>query len=269
MKMDNTYNDILKWKDVPIPNPDFDIESVRNYQMIKIDNKNPLSRETLVDLREFDITGVNYYHSQFNPPYYQSIPGSIPELRSRKTVVEKLSRINEKLKFVGIELFIFDVFRPLAVQNYFYHQWVPQYLRSTYPEKDEEWIKKEASSYWAKGAKNKEGLLTSIPPHSTGAAVDLTLCFKETGHLLEMGSIFDDITERSHSTYFENCQDHKSFTIIEAQKNRRLLYHLMSAEGFTQHPKEWWHFSYGDQMWALISKQAVAFYGYAGNEFSI
>lgn len=269
MKIGNTYNNIMRWKKVPIPNPNFDIESIRNYQTIKIDNTHPLFKEELVDLREFGIKGINYYHSQYSPPYYHSIPGSISKLKTRKTVAEKLRRVNEKLKSVGIELFVFDAFRPLAVQNYFYYQWVPQYLRSIYPEKDEAWIEKEVNSYWAKGARNKEELLASIPPHSTGAAVDLTLCFKETGHLLEMGSIFDDITERSHSTYFENYEDCKSFTFIEAKKNRRLLYHLMSSEEFTQHPKEWWHFSYGDQMWALISKQESAFYGYAGNEFNI
>lgn len=269
MKIDTVRNNIMKWKEIPIPNYDFDIESVRNYQTIKIDKTNPLFKEELVNLYEFGIRGVNHYHSQYNPPYYQSIPGSISELKSRKTIAEKLRKVNKKLKDVGIELFVFDAFRPLAVQNYFYYQWIPQYLRLVYPEKDEAWIKEEVNSYWARGARDKEEILASIPPHSTGAAVDLTLCFRETGHLLEMGSIFDDITERSHATYFENCQDRKSFTIVEARKNRRLLYHLMRAEEFVQHPKEWWHFSYGDQMWALIDRQPSAFYGYAGDEFNI
>ena len=31
--------------------------------------------------------------------------------------------------------------------------------------------------------------------------------------------------------------------------------------GFAQHPNEWWHFSYGDQLWDLENKKANALYG--------
>jgi len=31
--------------------------------------------------------------------------------------------------------------------------------------------------------------------------------------------------------------------------------------GFAQHPNEWWHFSYGDQLWAWKNKKANALYG--------
>ena len=33
--------------------------------------------------------------------------------------------------------------------------------------------------------------------------------------------------------------------------------------GFVQHPNEWWHFSYGDQLWSWLSKQGNAIYGAA------
>lgn len=266
---DITSNTINKFKNNPIPKLSYDIESVKHYQKIKIDEQCSEYVEDLVDIKDVKVKGINYYHTSFNPPYYHSVPGSIADLRIRKTVAEKLAIINSKIEAFGLELFVFDGFRPLAVQNYFYYQWVPQYLRSIYPHKDEEWIKKEAGSYWAKGAHNQKDLLASIPPHSTGGAVDLTLCFKESGHLLEMGSIFDDISDISHTSYFEENQNPKSFTVTEALKNRRLLYHLMISEGFSSHPKEWWHFSYGDQMWALISEKQKALYGYAGNKFDV
>jgi D-alanyl-D-alanine dipeptidase len=137
-----------------------------------------------------------------------------------------------------------------------------------YPDKDSAWIENESNSYWARGARSKDELLKSIPPHSTGGAIDLTICIKETGHLLEMGSIFDDISEVSHTAYFENNHDPRSFTSTEALKNRRLIYNLMTHEGFSSHPKEWWHYSYGDQMWAQITHKQNAFYGYAGNDFT-
>lgn len=267
--MNSDVNNVFyKLRNLPIPNPDFNIKSIEDYQKIEINKQEPKYIEELVDIKDFGIKGINYYHSSFNPPYYQSIPGSVPTLRVRRTVAEKLATVNKRLNKIGLEIFVFDAFRPLAVQNYFYYQWIPKYLRSVYPNKSDAWIAKESSAYWAKGVRNKKELLASIPPHSTGGAVDITICFKETGHLLEMGSIFDDITERSHTAYFELYHDSRSFTEMEALKNRRLLYHVMTAEGFASHPKEWWHFSYGDQMWALITKQPKALYGYAGNDFT-
>jgi len=35
----------------------------------------------------------------------------------------------------------------------------------------------------------------------------------------------------------------------------------MTKFGFAQHPNEWWHFSYGDQLWAWKNKKANAIYG--------
>lgn len=37
----------------------------------------------------------------------------------------------------------------------------------------------------------------------------------------------------------------------------------MNQAGFVQHPNEWWHFSYGDQLWCWISNQNNAIYGAA------
>lgn len=249
-------------------NPQREIKNLMSsYQKVKIDKNCDFYCEELVDIKNLGIAGLNYYNTSLNPPYYQSIPGSIPDLKLRKTVAKKLLKINNKLKKINLEIFVFDAYRPLSVQNYFYYKWVPRYLRSLYPNKDEVWIKRKVKTYWAKGVKNKEELFSSIPPHSTGAAIDLTICFKDSGRLLEMGSIFDDTTKKSQSEYYEKNGDIKSFTDIEATKNRRLLYHLMTSEGFAYHPKEWWHFSYGDQVWALITNKLKAIYGYAGDEY--
>lgn len=34
----------------------------------------------------------------------------------------------------------------------------------------------------------------------------------------------------------------------------------MTEEGFVNYPAEWWHFSYGDKMWAAYSYKKYAFY---------
>ncbi|WP_271255300.1 M15 family metallopeptidase [Pseudanabaena sp. Chao 1811] len=35
----------------------------------------------------------------------------------------------------------------------------------------------------------------------------------------------------------------------------------MTHSGFVRHPHEWWHFSYGDQIWAWICNEKLAIYG--------
>jgi D-alanyl-D-alanine dipeptidase len=37
----------------------------------------------------------------------------------------------------------------------------------------------------------------------------------------------------------------------------------MVEEGFAGHPDEWWHFSWGDQMWAALTGAPHAFYSAA------
>ena len=37
----------------------------------------------------------------------------------------------------------------------------------------------------------------------------------------------------------------------------------MTEEGFAGHPDEWWHFSWGDQMWAALTGAGEAHYGLA------
>ena len=47
------------------------------------------------------------------------------------------------------------------------------------------------------------------------------------------------------------------------QNRRSLLFSVMEQAGFVQHPNEWWHFSYGDQLWAWTSNQGISIYGAA------
>jgi D-alanyl-D-alanine dipeptidase len=93
--------------------------------------------------------------------------------------------------------------------------------------------------------------------------VDLTLRWKN-GDPLWMGSLFDDVTALAHRDRFEHLDaENFSFSDQEAQANRRLLHWLMAEEDFAGHPDEWWHFSWGDQMWAALTGAPAAHYGLA------
>ncbi len=95
------------------------------------------------------------------------------------------------------------------------------------------------------------------PPHSTGAAVDLTLVDAQ-GREVPMGSPIDEVSPRSWPDYFAS-------SLIPAEQvfhaNRELLHAVLHDAGFCRHPNEWWHFSLGDQLWAMQHGEAVARYG--------
>lgn len=256
-------NDVKNYHNIPL----YGINTKLNqdiYSKIPIKENWKNNIEKLVDLREIGIAWYNYYHLGRNPPYYHSIPWSIPYLLIREGIANKLININSLLEVIWLELYLFDAYRPIKVQNYFYLNWVPKYLKNKYTFKNEEWINKEVKKYWSRWVQDNNELKDNIPPHSTGAAVDLTLRDKTTGILLEMGTIFDDTTKYSHIDYFEKKDLSKmNFSEEVALSNRRILFHAMSSEWFAYHPREWWHYSFGDQIWAYINKEENAIYWYA------
>ncbi|HEY9648978.1 MAG TPA: M15 family metallopeptidase, partial [Chroococcidiopsis sp.] len=93
------------------------------------------------------------------------------------------------------------------------------------------------------------------PPHSTGAAVDVTLVDAH-GRVVDMGSAIDELSPRSFPNYFgpgeAGDQGDRTLTF---HRDRTLLAEIMTAAGFLQHPNEWWHFSAGDQLWAWLMMQ--------------
>ncbi|MBU0612709.1 D-alanyl-D-alanine dipeptidase, partial [Patescibacteria group bacterium] len=47
------------------------------------------------------------------------------------------------------------------------------------------------------------------------------------------------------------------------RNNRVLLRNAMVKAGFRQDKDEWWHYDYGNQIWALELNKSFAFYGEA------
>jgi zinc D-Ala-D-Ala dipeptidase len=215
--------------------------------------------EEMVDVRDLGLCGENYYHSPRNPPYWRRVDGATPDLLVRKAVGEKLVAINARLGEAGLELFLFDAWRPKAVQAYFHDVWMPAEIARRNPSLTGAALMEEVERYWAAPSIG-EG---SPAPHATGAAVDLTIRWVGSDPLW-MGSIFDDATALAHRDRFENLSDAElSFSDEEARANRRLLHWAMAAEGFAGHPDEWRHFSWGDQLWAALSGEGAAHYGLA------
>jgi zinc D-Ala-D-Ala dipeptidase len=224
---------------------------------IAIDKNAPAFAERLVDLKAQGIAGENYYFAVRNPPYWRRIDGAIAGLYAREGIAAKLLGIDRRLAETGLELYLFDAWRPRAVQAYFHDVWMPAELKRHRPELSGEALTADVERYWAAPTDDP----ARPAPHSTGAALDLTLRWRG-GETLWMGSLFDDVTEIAHRDRFER-EVGISFSDEEARANRRLLHWVMAEEGFAGHPDEWWHFSFGDQLWAALTGAQAAQYGLA------
>jgi D-alanyl-D-alanine dipeptidase len=223
---------------------------------VRIDLAGALASEPCLEAKDAGIAGANYYNTAYNPPYSHVVPGSIPELYLRRSAAAKLKQVNARLASTGMELYLFDAWRPQAVQRYFHDHWFPEWLKARRPDLSGKMLADEVAMYWAQPT-SAEG---SPSPHSTGGAADLTLIFSESRQPLFMGGMFDDVTESAWTDWFEHA-DPKSMSDEEARANRRLLYWVMSEAGFANNPTEWWHYSWGDQMWARLTGQPAAHYG--------
>lgn len=88
--------------------------------------------------------------------------------------------------------------------------------------------------------------------HQTGGAVDLSLCDKE-GRLMDMGTQYREHTPKT-TTHCKTLNE-------DERRNRMILVKAMKRAGFVNYPAEWWHFSYGDKMWAAYKFKRHAIYG--------
>ncbi|MBS0470088.1 MAG: peptidase M15D vanX D-ala-D-ala dipeptidase [Proteobacteria bacterium] len=231
------------------------------YRAYPIARSNTLHGEPMVELKSLGLAGENYYHARRNPPYWQRIEGSIPALLARSSVAQRLVRVDARLRSAGLQLHLFDAWRPKAVQAYFHDVWMPAELRRRNPSLTGDALTAEVERYWAAPSRDAD----SPAPHATGAAIDLTIRWID-GDALWMGSLFDDATPLAHRDRFEALGDGDlSFSDEEARANRRLLHWLMIEEGFAGHPDEWWHYSWGDQLWAALTGADAAHYGEASD----
>jgi D-alanyl-D-alanine dipeptidase len=92
------------------------------------------------------------------------------------------------------------------------------------------------------------------PPHVTGGAVDITL--DAGAGPLALGTDFDSFEPAAGVAALEGLDGPDAVL-------RRVLYWSLVSAGFAPYAQEWWHYSYGDQNWAIFTSQPQARYGEA------
>lgn len=171
----------------------------------------------------------------------------------RQGVLDRLIKAQSRLQQIhpNWQIQIFDAYRPVEVQQYMvdytFAQTVSQRKLDLAKLSDAqvEKIWQDVYTIWAIPSFDPK----TPPPHSTGAAIDITLV-DECGNLVDMGSPIDEMSDRSRPEYFANHQNPAEQVY---HRKRQLLCQIMTNEGFLRHPDEWWHFSIGDQLWAWLN----------------
>jgi len=178
----------------------------------------------------------------------------------REEVVNRLVKVNDYLvSKSSFNLLIYDSWRPLEVQEFMFKRAFLLECRKSQIDasfenrKSYTSILKKVEKFWAYPSHDSR----CPPPHSTGGALDICLSDKD-GNLVEMGSTVDQMDETSNPYFYENIKNEEA---IIWNSRRNLLREIMTKFGFAQHPNEWWHFSYGDQLWAWKNKKENAMYG--------
>jgi D-alanyl-D-alanine dipeptidase len=202
-----------------------------------------------IPLEQFAVESPHPYE-KLGAPYTEASPYYL-----RQSVLRALITAQSQLQqqYRGWRIQIFDAYRPVAVQQFMVDHTFSEVVQAqklnpaTLSEAQREAIWQEVYQIWAVPSPNP----MTPPPHSTGAAVDITLV-DATGQPIDMGSAIDELSPRSHPDYYVN-QPEQPY-----HKHRQLLRDVMYPAGFQRHPGEWWHFCLGDQMWAWLCNQEQA-----------
>ncbi|MFR0355468.1 M15 family metallopeptidase [Streptomyces sediminimaris] len=146
----------------------------------------------------------------------------------------------------GLRLLFVEGYRPPALQRSYFEKYAAK-LRAGHPRWPADRIRAAASRYVSP---------PEIAPHSAGAAVDLTLADSD-GRELDLGTPMNADPEQSDGA----CCTGAANISAEARARRGLLGRALGAAGLVNYPTEWWHWSYGDRYWALMTGAAAALYG--------
>lgn len=191
----------------------------------------------------------NVYPAYFN----LGVRHAMPECYSRSAVFERLLLVAKSLP-AGLRLVVLDAWRPFAVQQYLYDSLFDA-IKEHHPEAGEEWLEHQTRQFVSPPSSSRH----NPSPHLTGGAIDVTLC-DEDGRWLDMGTAFDEASPLSATAHFEQLPAYNERQ-RQIRDNRRTLHNAMLAQGFSNLPSEWWHYDYGDQLWAWHSDAPAAIYG--------
>ncbi|MBL4805902.1 MAG: D-alanyl-D-alanine carboxypeptidase family protein [Rhodobacteraceae bacterium] len=168
-------------------------------------------------------------------------PLETSDWRIRRVVRDKVLRCAENLPD-GLCLMIFEAFRPRSRQ---WELWKPVHARITADNPD--WTPEQVYTESSRWVAPPDGFGSG---HQAGAAIDVKLALPDRTEL-EFGGLMKGLTGVAPTDWP---------VADELRKNRDLLVKELHAVGMINYPDEWWHFSYGDRLWAEVTGRDTAFF---------
>lgn len=165
------------------------------------------------------------------------------KLMVRKTVGIMLMDVVNRLP-VEFSLIIVDAYRSLERQKKLWEEYYEK-VKIVNPKATKEELIEKTRLFVAQP-------LSSSGGHQTGGAIDVTLG-DVNGKEFNLGTKLNEFTSRT-KMYSRDID-------VEEKKRRKILFQAMVGAGFKNYPAEWWHFSYGDKLWAAYSRKNICFYG--------
>jgi D-alanyl-D-alanine dipeptidase len=156
----------------------------------------------------------------------------------RRDVVNRLLHAQRLLRF-GLRLLLVEGYRPPGTQAALVDRYATE-LRRRHPDWSPDRVRVQTSTFLSP---------VIVAPHSTGGAVNLTLSTAE-GAELDMGTALGATPEAGGSACFTAAR-HISRS---ARWNRRMMSDALSRAGLVNYPAQWWHWSYGDRYWAVLTQ---------------
>lgn len=201
------------------------------------------NHEPMVDL-------VTQNEIAYGPP--PLLPDNTDYTKVRKTIYDKLIEAQAMLPD-GLKLCLCEGHRSLELQEQIFQERYHK-LQKEYPDITHEEIFIESTRFVSPvinldGSKN-------IPPHATGAAIDVYL-IDAAGKVLDMGIHLDDTYNELKGIF---CKTDSQVISEQAKTYRKIMGSVLQAVGFVNYPTEYWHWSYGDRYWAYQKRQPFAIY---------
>lgn len=164
----------------------------------------------------------------------------------REDIVEKIGRISRVLDKQQKVLIIRSVWRSFNHQRLIWDK-KAVFLQKKHPDKSVAEINEIISYFIAPPTKSM---------HATGGAVDALIFDEKDVAVMDFGT--NDGLNIDLNKY---CYPYHPDITPVAKKNRELLIQLFEQEGFVVDVKEYWHFDYGNVIWAIEKKKKHAIYG--------
>ncbi len=195
------------------------------------------NNEPLILVSETDKLKIGIVDKKYEPYFYV-----------RKTIAEKLYLVSGSLPD-GIYLVLIEGYRTLEAQQ---QSWDAKFNL----------LKKENPNWSDEEINQSVGLVVAKPlplaNHHCGGAVDVTLMHSD-GTLLDMGTPYP--SRAMSADYYKKFQMLSEDINDDQKENRKILRDAMESVGFVWYPGEWWHYCWGDRMWAVYSDKTECFYG--------